>query len=260
MKRPFSPKHNRSSVGYVAGVVVVLAVGFILLLLRIFLPDAFISLAAPFWKAGTAMDVGTGNWFTGLTHGSSLAAQNQMLSSEVTTLENENAVLTARTQDLTKLLGSQPAQTGGAIVAGILARPPLSPYDTLVVAAGAQDGISKGAEVFAQGGVPIGTVESTSAHSATIHLLSTPNTTTNGWIGNDRLALTLTGTGSGTFSSSLPKNTPISVGDTVYIPGPGAIPMGTVTRVDSDPSSPNDTLHIQPLVNIFSLTWVTIAS
>ncbi len=122
------------------------------------------------------------------------------------TLQNENEVLTARAQDLTKLLGGQSGSTqGSTIPAGVLARPPESPYDSLVVAAGSADGIATGAEVFSSGGIPIGTVASVTAHSATIQLLSTPGVTTNGWVGENRIPLTLSGMGAGAFTAILPK-------------------------------------------------------
>ncbi len=65
--------------------------------------------------------------------------------------------------------------------------------------------------------------------------------------------------GAGSFSSTIPQTSSVAVGDTVYVPGPGALPIGTVIKIDTDASSPTEVLHVQPLVNLFSITWVEIA-
>jgi cell shape-determining protein MreC len=229
-------------------------------ILRILAPSVFVVVGAPLWKSGASLEGGVGNAFSGFDNLSKLSQQNSALQDQVTTLENENAALTARSQDLTKLLGGQQtANDGGGILAGVLAGPPVSPYDSLIVAGGTDEGVHAGAEVFAQGGIPIGVVKSTTAHTASIALISTTGVTTDGWVGDNRIALTLTGAGAGAFSATLPATATISVGDSVFVPGPGAIPIGTIAKIDADPSSPTVMLHIQPLVNIFSLTWVEIA-
>ena len=73
------------------------------------------------------------------------------------------------------------------------------------------------------------------------------------------MPLSLAGVGAGAFTATLPKAAAISVGDSAYVSGPGAVPLGTIVRIDTDPSSPTVVLYIQPLVNIFSVTWVEIA-
>ena len=262
MKKPYLPKHNFNRSNGVSGgqlwtFGVVLLVCFFIFLFKIFLPNVLIAMSTPLWNGGTKLEAGVGNAFSSFGNAQALTEQNTALNAEVLTLQNQNAVLTARTQDLTKLLGGQ-TDASSNILAGVLARPPLSPYDTLVVAAGSQQGVVVGAPVFAQGGVPFGTVKSTTNDSATIILLSTPSLTTNGWIGDNRIPLTLIGMGAGAFTATLPKTATISVGDSAYVSGPGAVPIGTVVRIDSDPSSPTVVIHIQPIVNIFSVTWVEI--
>jgi cell shape-determining protein MreC len=259
MKRQFSRRRN--SVGVVVwtfGAAIVVLILFVLV--RVFLPGVFIAAATPFWKEGTSLDAGVGNAFIGLGNAKALAAQNAALNQQMLALQDENDVLTARAQDLTKLLGGNDVgSTQTNILAGVLAHPPESPYDTLVVAVGSSDGVVEGAQVFATGGIPIGTVQSVTAHSAIISLLSTPGRSTGGWVGESRAAVILVGASAGAFTVTLPKAAPVSVGDSVYVPGPGAIPIGTVVRVEAAAASPTEVLDIQPLVNFFSLTWVEIA-
>jgi hypothetical protein len=91
-------------------------------------------------------------------------------------------------------------------------------------------------------------------------LYSSPKATVDGWIGEKRLPVTLTGESAGSFSASLSHESGVAVGDVLYLPGPGALPAGTVARISSDPSSTNDVVYIVPYVNIFSLTWVAIGA
>ena len=260
MKKPFSHRRNfdgSNSGGRIVSYAIVFVVVLFILLFRIFLPSTFFSVSAPLWSLGSRMEMSIGNLFSGFSGAQNVAAQNVVLSAQIQTLQNQNAVLTARAQDLTKLLGGQ-ADAESNILAGVLARPPESPYDTLVVDQGSQDGVVVTAPVFATGGIPVGTIESVTGDTSIVQLLSTPNVTTSGWVGDNRIPVTLIGKGAGAFTATLPKTSPVSVGDSAYVPGPGAVPLGTIVRIDTDPSSPTVVIHIQPLVNIFSLTWVEI--
>ncbi len=268
MKKQFSHRLNSSfrasggglfrNRGTVLGFFVAGGVLVILLIVRVAFPAVFISLAEPLWTGGSSMTAGVGNVFAGFTNKSTLIKENAALAQEVATLQSENAVLTTRSQDLTQLLGGQ-AGSSNTIAAGVLVRPPVSAYDTLVVSAGSDDGVAKDAESFAKGGIPIGVVQSTTPHVSIIQLYSSAGRTTDGWIGSNRIPITLTGGGAGTFEATIPKGTAVVVGDSVYVAGPGALPIGTVALIDANPSSPTYVLHIQPLVNLFSLTWVQIA-
>ena len=266
MKKQYSLRHKYRNGNPLTGTPVVvfgvvLGVAALFLVLRLVFPAVIIALAEPFWKGGVTLEAAVGGATAGMGNAAMLEKENTQLAQQVASLQNQNAVLTARSQDLTKLLGgTNTAETSmQGIAAGVLARPPLSPYDTLIVGMGAKDGVVVGATVTASGGIPIGTVQSTTAHTATITLLSMAGHTTNAWVGESRIPLTLAGMGAGAFTATLPTAAAVNVGDNVYVPGPGAIPVGTISQVESDPSSPSVTLNIQPLVNIFSTTWVEIS-
>ena len=61
------------------------------------------------------------------------------------------------------------------------------------------------------------------------------------------------------MSAIVAREAGILVGDMVYAMGPGAQAVGVVSAVGNDPSSPRSRVDIKPLVNPFSITWVTIA-
>jgi len=266
MKRPFSPNLSalRRRSGLLSGnalwfVGLVVVVAILLLLLRVFLPNALTAVARPFWTLGTSGTSAAQNISSSFQSNASLAADRDRLMQDNASLTESNRVLGVKVADLEKLSGAK-EPVAETIVAGVLARPPVSPYDMLVVGAGAKSGVVAGALVYGPGGVPLGTIDTVSPDEARVGLYSAPGRTTDGWIGDAHTPLTITGEGGGSFIATIPHDAGITVGAVVSVPGPGALPMGSVVKVDADPSSPRDTLHIQPYINLYSLTWINIST
>ena len=258
MKKRFSPRHNillpRKSWG-IGGAVLALAA--LVVLLRFVAPDALVAVARPAWSFGAGVGSGL-NALSGLFRdGASREAERRRLVEETATLSAENTILAERVRDLEGLLGTRSSAPEG-IVAGVLARPPVSPYDILITDQGSKAGVSVGASVRGAGGIPLGTVESVTEDASRVTLYSAPSRRTEGWIGASRIPVTLIGEGAGVFSASVPRDAAIVAGDAVLIPGGGALPIGSIETIETDPSSPLATLFIRPLVNPFSIIWVTI--
>ncbi|HVW71711.1 MAG TPA: rod shape-determining protein MreC [Candidatus Paceibacterota bacterium] len=240
----------------VGGVFVLVAV--VVLVLRVALPGVLVSVAAPLWQLSAAAESAFHAGTVSFASPAKLQSELDAATAENVALTNQNKTLAAQIIDLQKLLGSR-SDVPPALLASVIARPPESPYDTLVVDQGSHATVAPEALVTGPGGVPVGKVASVNASSARVTLFSAPGVSTDAWAGQNRLPITLTGAGSGAFEASVPKDANIVVGDSIYIANNGAAAMGTVVRVDSDPSSTSATLRIQPVVNPFSLTWVLIA-
>ncbi len=227
--------------------------------LRAVFPDAFTALLTPLWRTGSAVSAGVGNAGTFFDSKDTLVRERAKLQQENEGLRAQNEALLARTQDLTKLLGTRTEALPG-VLAGVLARPPVSPYDVLVIDRGTDEGVATGAHVYGNGGTPLGTVGVASEHSSRVLLYSAPGRESSAWVGQARVPVTLLGQGSGAFSAQVPRDAVVLVGDEVYIEGPGALPVGRIIEVISDPSAPKSTLRIKPITNIFSTTWVTVST
>lgn len=224
------------------------------LLLRLTAPDAFYAAVAPMARLGDTLTSGSRTLVASFGDTARLAKRNEELEEQNRALLGANLGLTERLAALDSLVGAPES----GMAAGVLMRPPQSPYDTLIVAAGREEGVVPGMEVFGQGGVPLGIVTLVARRSAQVTLFSAPGVTTGGWIGPKKLPLTLVGEGGGVLAAYLAKAADIAEGDVVYLPGPGALPAGRVARVDSDPSFSQVRLQIVPATNPFSLTWVVI--
>lgn len=238
-KNTLSP-YARLAIG-ISGVVIL-----VLIVLRVFFPGVLFALASPFWYAGSFATEQIGSFEDAQT----LFRENNTLKEEVLRLQNENLVLSEQLREL-GLFAIE------GVPAGVLARPPLAPYDVLVVSLSAPTRV--GALVYGPGGVPIGEVESISGTEAHIGLYSASSRSIEGWLGEERLPVTILGEGSGSFSITLPQETPVSLGDEVFIPGPGARMIGTVARINTHQASTEKTLSVRPLVNPLSISFVTIA-
>ncbi len=224
-----------------------------LLIVRLLVPNFFWNAFAPVFHISDTLAVGSRAFFNVFGDKAKLALQNEKLMSENAALASENQALIKKTEGLSGL-----ALDAKGITAGVVARPPESPYDTLVLSAGSIDGIALGMKAFGKGGMPIGVVSSVSNNFSRITLFSAPGMTVNGWVGRANLPMTMKGAGAGAMNASVPRSAEISLGDIVYAPGPGMLPIGRVVRVDSEVSSPSVTLRIMPALNLFSVAWVVV--
>lgn len=225
----------------------------LLLLVRLVAPNFFFSqLATPAFQLSDTLAGGSQSFFASFGDASVLALRAARLADENAALAAENRTLLARLDDISAL-ASLPG-----VVAGVVARPPASPYDTLLVAVGSERGITLDMEAFGPGGVPLGAVSDVTRSFSRVALLSAPGAVTLGWVGDEKLAVTLRGEGAGALSAVVARTAPIAVGDAVYVPGPGALAIGLVARIDSDPAQPGVTLRVQSALNLFSITWVEL--
>lgn len=259
MKRTFLVKRNAllSSTDVSWGIYTLAGV-ILLLVLRVFLPNQFWYIVSPVLRGADALATQSHIFLSSFGDRAALTLENERLTNENLALASENQSLIQKASSLESLLGPAAPQDATGIIAGIIARPPTSPYDTIVVSPGSRAGVAQGEEAFGPGGVPLGVVSAVLADFSRVTLFSMPGMSVNGSIGRQKIPLTIRGAGGGAMRASVGRSTLTAVGDYVFAPGPGLLPIGTVVRIDSDPSSPSVTLQIQPALNIFSLEWVEL--
>lgn len=256
MKRTSLAKRNALfSLKGVSGGLGVLGIVVILGIIHMGSPAMFWRITSPLFSVGNGAAQYVGTLLYGFSNAQTLSVRVTELEAENAALASENAALRMQNADIAGL--SVPGTPAG-IAAGVLARMPVSPYDSLVVSAGTAEGVALGMEAFAPGNVPIGVVAMAAAHFSRVTLFSAPRIHTNGWVGAAHAPLTLIGSGGGTFLATVPSATVVSVGDIVSLPGPGALPIGVVARIDGNAADPTEILRISPAVNPFSLTWITL--
>ena len=117
-----------------------------------------------------------------------------------------------KNQELTALLN---LPTNDSFARGmVIARPPRTHYDTLLVSVPAISGISVGDEVYAHG-TTVGTVSEVRNRTVLVSLFSSPDTTFDVRVGEPSAISSVQGLGGGAFSFELPKEVFVEVGDVV---------------------------------------------
>lgn len=230
----------------------------LLFVVRLLAPNFFLQIVTPIFRSANNLTTESHLFFSSFGDSAALTLQNEKLRDENTTLTVENETLSQKLADQEALLDVSAGKNTQGVLAGVVARPPESPYDTLVLAQGSSAGITVGQGVFSEGGVPIGIISTVTTDFSRATLFSSPNILLHGWVGHTNVPLTIVGLGGGTMGASAARSAGIVMGDSVWSPGPGTLPVGKVIRIDSDPSSPAVTLQIQPAVNLFSVTWVLV--
>lgn len=151
---------------------------------------------------------------------------------------------------------------GTVILAGILLRPPATPYDTYMVDAGEAEGVRAGDYVSAGGTTRIGTISEVYAHTSRAVLFSAPGQTYDALLHlastTHIVPVSMQGQGSGSFMGQVPAGTPVKAGDSIIFPGVASALAGSVSSVAFDPKQSFITLYARLPVDLLSLRFVEI--
>lgn len=194
---------------------------------------------APYlWNAGnTAADTGE-NFFESFASKRSLAEENDRLRKEVARMQTQvldRNLLEEKVIAMEESLGR--AGSDDRVVARVLAGPGRSPYDTLVVDAGEEQGIERGDYVAYAGAGVIGTIDEVYSWTAKVKLFSFPGEQTPVLAGEQAVPGTAEGRGMGNFEVRIPRGSPVLAGDMMMIPGKSLI-LGIVGAVIENDALP----------------------
>jgi cell shape-determining protein MreC len=205
----------------------------------------------------------------------SLYLQNQDLQSQLNEdearMSNYSSVL-ADNENLKEILGRKNEKINMTLAA-ILSKPNQSIYDTLIIDAGAREGIKTGNLVFALGNVPIGRIAEIYPNSSKVILFSNAGEKTQvvislghsptGEAGKSARAggdvfMEIVGRGGGNFEMAMPKDFSLQKGDQVVLPGPYPYVLAIVETIISDPRDPFTKALLSSPVNIQELKFVEV--
>lgn len=190
-----------------------------------------------------------------------LKRENMLLKEEIARISDALAdrnFLRAENARLKNFLGRD-VSPGEYILAGILARPDDSLYDTLVLDAGVKEGVRSGDFVIAPSHTVIGKIAETRSETSKAILFGTPGETLAVIIGEHDIAATALGKGGGTLLVRLPRGADVEMGDLVTAPGASLSIIGSVVHIEKNPSDSFQELLIESNANMHELKWVFIA-
>lgn len=215
--------------------------------------------AAPFWKGGSAVSDGAETVVGYARSKSSLIEENErlrgMLDEARMELMGEQALRTEN--DELRTLLSIPRDREFTFAA-VLAKPPVSPYDSLVIEAGSDSGIEAGAPVYTSENVILGVITEVHDKTSVVSLYSTAGTLVDVVIERSGASHTAAGAGAGNFELKVPKDLDVIVGDMLLLPGMHTKILGIVRQIESRQTDSFQKVYVKTPVNIFQLRWVAV--
>lgn len=196
------------------------------------------------------------------TSASEVAALRQELASTTAALADRDLLYKENT-DLKAAMGR--TETLHTLLAGVVMRPPQTPYDTAIIDIGSDAGLREGSTVYASGNTVVGVISQTYLHSARVTFFSSPGETYDALLieraaGNTTSSkpIQLQGAGLGSFTAQVPAGTAVAIGDSIVLPGIHSSFIGDVSRVESPPGASFTVLYAHLPVNPLELRFVYV--
>jgi len=144
-----------------------------------------------------------------------------------------------------------------AVVGRVLARPPQTHYDSLVIDVGSGSGIAAGDTVFVDS-IALGRIASAGATTSLVELFSNPGTERDVLIGNPQSVAIARGLGGGAFELAIPQEVEVAVGDIVRMPATPSLALGIVVEITSKPTDVSKIVRFAAPLSSASLDFVEI--
>ena len=146
------------------------------------------------------------------------------------------------------------------LLARVLSTPSSSPFDTLIIDVGKDMNVIPGMKIMSDGDFTLGEVSSVFNQSAVVTLYSSSGYELPALIGSSSIPVTLYGEGGGNFRVTLPKGTPVGIGDLVAIPSIAPEYVGTVEALVRPEGSSLQSLFIKWPFNINTISFVYVVT
>lgn len=160
---------------------------------------------------------------------------------------------------LQSLLGRLPPDAGTTIMSGVLAVPPASVYDTLILDVGQKGGVRRGMVALAPPEWwPVGVVDIVTPQFSRVRLYSAPSTRLLARLGEAQTPILLTGKGGGVLAGQVPQEMAPEVGTVVWTSSLPLTPIGRVVRVEQTPANPKATVVARIAPNPFTIRRVLL--
>lgn len=189
-----------------------------------------------------------------------LIKENQTLKQDVAylkVLETERDFYKLEKEKLEELLGRIP-EPKEFILARIISKPGFSPYDTIIIDAGAKDAVKDGALVYADGSIVLGHIAGVNDRTSVIKLFSSPEERINVFVGSNGIEAVAIGKGGGTFELKLPRNTDIKEGDLVTMASTTGKIFGTIRYISNSAADAYEKALFKSPIDASDITWVLV--
>jgi cell shape-determining protein MreC len=202
---------------------------------------------------------GVSHFFDNFRAKHTLIADNDGLKAQIAEQEArllEYNLLVQENSDLKAMLNR--TDKASFTLASILAKPPRSLYDTLLIDGGENAGLLAGQTVYANGTTPIGSIQSVSAYSALVKLFSTSGEKYEARLEPSHIDVQLVGRGGGNFYVIAPHDLVVDANSTAVSKDINPHVIAQFQKVVSDPRDPFQTLLFSSPINIHEISFVEV--
>ena len=256
-RHPTSNFFNRRNIT-LTSLVAISAFALLYTPLRLALAQAVYSVAPSLWKAGDSSENVIGAFFVNFRNKEALANEIKTLNEAISTMETkvlDRNLLAEKVTKLEEALGR--VRGDDRVVANVLVGPGRSPYDTLVIDAGGEEGISVGNQAVYSGSGVVGEVVETTPFSAKIKLYSSPGEEHSVIVGTRYIPVLALGRGMGNFEAKVPQDSSVTIGDKV-VSVKGNLILGTVAFIDEKQAEPIKRIFFRVPFNITEIRTVEV--
>ena len=214
----------------------------------------------PIWKAENFISQEFSNINYLFKTKASISTENHNLIEEISNLQTtmiDYQILKNENDQLKEMLGRFP-EKNNFILGNILTKPNHSPYDTIILDLGSDNGIKEGNTVYANGVIPIGNIDKIYNKTSLVTLYTNPGQKTEGFIDGTNASVELIGRGGGNFEMVIPLELQADKGTIIYIPGNTSEVLAVVEEVISLPTDPFKKVILSSPVNVQNLKWVEV--
>ncbi len=216
------------------------------------------TVATPFWKAGHSFSETFSPSLSYFSSRKELYLENKELKAQVESMAakiSDRDLLRKENEELKGMLGR--GNDRARVLAVVLAKPNQTPYDTLIIDVGEKHGVKKDNIVVSEN-VVVGKIEEVFQTSSKVVLFSTVDQEQTVSVGYENISAQAIGLGGGNFEIQLPKNTDVSVGDTIYLPDIEPRIFGVVERIESGTTDAFERVLFRLPVNPFTISKVEV--
>jgi cell shape-determining protein MreC len=182
---------------------------------------------------------------------SSLKADLSAVSGDRSTVQ----ILARENVELRSLLGYEGEER---VLAGVIGRSGVLPYDSLMLDRGTKNGVVNGAPVYIGENNVIGIIKNATTHTSLVELVTTPAFKTTVYIMGPDIYTNAVGMGGGQMRVGVPQGIVLSEGDLVVLPSVTSGVYGAVSYVQSEASRPEQYGYVSPKIPIASIRLVAI--
>lgn len=146
-----------------------------------------------------------------------------------------------------------------SVVGRVLARPPRTHYDTLLIDIGSADGVKEN-DLAVLNGFALGHVIRVGDSDATVELFSAPGVTHDVVVGTPHAVVVAKGVGGGAFEFSVPQGVEVSAGDTIRFQSSDTLALGVVRHVTSNAQDTSTTVRASIPLSFSDIDFIRIIS